>query len=436
MQEIDSLHPSLAIGDTNDGVRHLSVSFDGEAEDAPGELDVARRGLATGKADHGTGRVPGQWLRSDRDGRLRCDGERLDVLPERGDRRRKFVARDEHGWLGGTSRRGPEEACDEQESGRKASHPGMIRGCMSEIALSCEGLVKRYGDVVAVNGVDLTIRAGECFGLLGPNGAGKTTTVEILEGLNQPDAGTVRVLGRSWSQDARALRERIGIQLQETQLSEKLTVLETIALFRSFYAKGLEPREVMRIVQLEEKERAWVRKLSGGQKQRLSLAVALVGDPEILFLDEPTTGLDPQARRQVWDIIADVKSRGGTVLLTTHYMEEAERLCDRIAIVDRGKVIALDTPSGLIARLGAEHVLEIETESLPNLERLRTLLDVRDLRIDGTIVSLTVREVHRAVPALLEELATQSVALTRLTTHHATLEDVFVAMTGRHLREN
>jgi ABC-2 type transport system ATP-binding protein len=315
-------------------------------------------------------------------------------------------------------------------------HPAIIRGCMADIALFCEGLVKRYGDVVAVDGLDLTIHAGECFGLLGPNGAGKTTTVEILEGLNEPDAGTVRVLGHDWSRNARTLRERIGIQLQETQLSEKLTVLETITLFRSFYAKGLAPEEVMRIVRLEEKEKVWVRKLSGGQKQRLSLAVALVGDPEILFLDEPTTGLDPQARRQVWDVIADVKARGGTVLLTTHYMEEAERLCDRIAIVDRGKVIALDTPAGLIARLGAEHVLEIETESLPDLQRLRNLVDVRDLRLDGTIVSLTVREVHRAVPALLDELAAQSVTLTRLTTHHATLEDVFVGMTGRHLREN
>ena len=219
---------------------------------------------------------------------------------------------------------------------------------MSRIALRGSRLVKRYGEVVAVDGLDLEVRAGECFGLLGPNGAGKTTTVEILEGLTAPDGGTVEILGRSWSDDPRGLRERIGIQLQETQLAEKLTVLETITLFRSFYRKGLDPAEVMRIVQLEDKEKAWVRKLSGGQKQRLSLAAALVGDPEILFLDEPTTGLDPQSRRQVWDLVSAYKARGGTVLLTTHYMEEAERLCDRVAVVDHGRIIEEGTPRGLI----------------------------------------------------------------------------------------
>jgi len=296
---------------------------------------------------------------------------------------------------------------------------------MSTIAIECRGLTKRYGDVVAVDGLDLSVRTGECFGLLGPNGAGKTTTVEILEGISEPDSGGVVILGESWTNGAASLRERIGIQLQETQLAEKLTVLETITLFRSFYRR-----------RLEEKEKAWVRKLSGGQKQRLSLAAALVGDPEILFLDEPTTGLDPQARRQVWDVIAEVRSRGGTVLLTTHYMEEAERLCERVAIVDRGKVIALDTPAGLIAGLGAEHVLEIETDPAPDLARLQGLTGVRHARIDGGIVSLTVGEVHVAVPALLDELAAASIGLKRLTTHHATLEDVFVAMTGRHLRES
>ena len=307
---------------------------------------------------------------------------------------------------------------------------------MSTIAIECRGLTKRYGDVVAVDGLDLSVRTGECFGLLGPNGAGKTTTVEILEGISEPDSGGVVILGESWTNGAASLRERIGIQLQETQLAEKLTVLETITLFRSFYRRGLEPRDVMRIVRLEEKEKAWVRKLSGGQKQRLSLAAALVGDPEILFLDEPTTGLDPQARRQVWDVIAEVRSRGGTVLLTTLNMEEAERLCERVAIVDRGKVIALDTPAGLIAGLGAEHVLEIETDPAPDLARLQGLTGVRHARIDGGIVSLTVGEVHVAVPALLDELAAASIGLKRLTTHHATLEDVFVAMTGRHLRES
>jgi len=306
---------------------------------------------------------------------------------------------------------------------------------MNEIALRCTGLVKRYQHVLAVAGIDLQVRGGECFGLLGPNGAGKTTTVEIFEGLLTPDEGSVEVLGRRWGRHERELRERIGIQLQETQLADKLTVLETLTLFRSFYRRGRAPKDVMKIVQLEEKAKAWVRKLSGGQRQRLSLACALVCDPDLLFLDEPTTGLDPQSRRQVWDVIADFRARGGTVLLTTHYMEEAERLCDRVAILDQGKVIALDTPARLIASLGAEHVVELQTEAPPDLDRLRALPDVEALRTEDGALSFTVREVHRAVPALLDELSRQQVTLTRLTTHHATLEDVFVTLTGRHLRE-
>ncbi|HEX6850289.1 MAG TPA: ABC transporter ATP-binding protein [Candidatus Polarisedimenticolaceae bacterium] len=303
-------------------------------------------------------------------------------------------------------------------------------------ALRCEGLIKRYGDLVAVAGVDLEVRRGECFGLLGPNGAGKTTTVEIFEGLNAADAGRVEILGSTWAEGGDRLRERIGIQLQETELADKLTVIEVLTLFRSFYRRGHAPEHAMRAVGLEEKRDAWVRKLSGGQKQRLSLACALVCDPEILFLDEPTTGLDPQSRRQVWEIVGGFREKGGTVLLTTHYMEEAQRLCDRVAIVDRGKVIALGTPRELIASLGAEHVVEIECdEASPDVEALRGLPDVQAVRSENGVTSLTVLTMHTAVPAILAELERQKLPLSRLTTHHATLEDVFVALTGRHLRE-
>src|SRR3982751_3097133 len=225
-------------------------------------------------------------------------------------------------------------------------------------ALRVVGLRKRYADVVAVDGLDLTVSAGECFGLLGPNGAGKTTTIEICEGLTVPDEGIVEVLGRRWDDDEHALRERLGIQLQETQLAEKLTVEETVRLFRSFYSRGRDVDEVIDLVQLNEKRGARVGKLSGGQKQRLALACAMVGDPELLFLDEPTTGLDPQSRRQLWDLIDEFKAMGKTIVLTTHYMDEAEILCDRVAIVDHGKVIALGTPRELIGSLGSEHVVD------------------------------------------------------------------------------
>jgi ABC-2 type transport system ATP-binding protein len=226
--------------------------------------------------------------------------------------------------------------------------------------LRVRGLQKAYADVVAVNGLDLEIAPGECFGLLGPNGAGKTTTIEICEGLLEADAGEVTVLGMTWERDERALRERLGIQLQETQLGEKLTVQETIVLFRSFYQRGMDVNRVIERVQLEEKRHARVGKLSGGQKQRLALACSIVGDPDLLFLDEPTTGLDPQSRRQLWELIEEFKSSGRTTVLTTHYMDEAEVLCDRVAIVDHGKVIALGSPRQLIESLGAEHVVEFE----------------------------------------------------------------------------
>src|SRR5690242_20160371 len=247
---------------------------------------------------------------------------------------------------------------------------------MSTQALRCVGLVKRFADVTAVNGLDLEVFTGECFGLLGPNGAGKTTTVEILEGLTPSDEGTVELLGQRWTRgDNRALRERIGVQLQETQLAEKVTVVETLRLFRSFYQRGHNVDEVIHTVALEEKRNARVGKLSGGQKQRLAVACALVSDPELLFLDEPTTGLDPQSRRQLWDVVQQFKARGRTVLLTTHYMDEAERLCDRVAVVDRGKVIALGTPAELVASLGGQQVIELALEdgiALPDPE-LRAL---------------------------------------------------------------
>ena len=304
------------------------------------------------------------------------------------------------------------------------------------LALLCRGLVKRYDDVVAVDGLDLEVPAGECFGLLGPNGAGKTTTIEILEGLNVPDSGDVRVLGERWGAGHdRALRERLGIQLQETKLTDKLSVRETVTLFRSFYDRGPEPDAVIRRVALEEKANAWVVKLSGGQRQRLSVACALVNDPEVLFLDEPTTGLDPQSRRQLWDLIEDFKRDGRTVLLTTHYMDEAERLCDRVAIVDHGKIIALGTPAELIASLGAEHVVEFRVEGTPDLAAIGRLDGVTQARVEGPGFALIVREPHVAIPGLLAELKRQDLPLASLTTHHATLEDVFVSLTGRTLRD-
>ncbi len=308
----------------------------------------------------------------------------------------------------------------------------------AQVAVRCQGLRKRYGEVVAVDGLDLEVRVGECFGLLGPNGAGKTTTVEILEGLLEPDAGELEILGMRWGRDDRALRQRLGVQLQETQLAEKLSVQETLRLFRTFFHRGREVEEVLRLVGLEEKRTAWVSRLSGGQQQRLALACALVSQPELLFLDEPTTGLDPQSRRALWELVLQFKASGGSVLLTTHYMEEAERLCDRVAIVDHGRVIALGTPNELIAALGAEHVVEFALAGGGGTsdEWLSDIPGVRDVRRERDGIFLTVSEVHRTVPALLAALEQHGLELANLTTHGATLEDVFVSLTGRHLRDD
>jgi ABC-2 type transport system ATP-binding protein len=303
-------------------------------------------------------------------------------------------------------------------------------------AIRCHGLVKRYGDVVAVDGLDLEVEPGECFGLLGPNGAGKTTTVEILQGVLRADAGDVELLGLRWGRDDRALRQRIGTQLQETLFPEKLTVLETVTMFRSFYRHGMAPDAALALVGITEKQRAWVKNLSGGQRQRLALAVALVSEPELLFLDEPTAGLDPQARRALWDIIRALRAQGRTVVLTTHYMDEAERLCDRVAVVDAGRVIALGTPRELIATLGAEHVVEFAVvDGAAPPDALARVPGVRAVHQEDGMIRLTVVQVHEAVPALIGALREQGLELTELITHHATLEDVFLHLTGRTLRD-
>ena len=374
---------------------------------------------------------------------------------------------------------------------------GVIAASSRGPALLIRGLRKAFADVKAVDGIDLEVARGECFGLLGPNGAGKTTTIEICEGLTEPDAGTVELLGLNWRTGAKELRQRIGIQLQETQFPDKLTVEETLRLFRSFYRRGITVDDSIKMAQLEEKRRARIGGLSGGQKQRLAMATALVGDPELLFLDEPTTGLDPQARRHLWDLVEGLKEAGRTIILTTHYMDEAERLCDRVAIMDHGHVIALGTPQQLIATVGGEDIVEfavcesqvpkagpgapgmgsnrlsdqsegeglrfpaLATETnrkdgarevvakgggrevvakdgareLVDVTRLREIPGVQSHRVDDELHQLSVSELHTAVPRIFAALEEQGLHLSEFRTHSATLEDVFVRLTGRNLRD-
>jgi ABC-2 type transport system ATP-binding protein len=313
-------------------------------------------------------------------------------------------------------------------------------------SLLLKGVRKAFADVQAVDGLDLEVGRGECFGLLGPNGAGKTTTIEICEGLTEPDAGTVEVLGLSWRTGAGELRQRIGIQLQETQFPDKLTVEETLRMFRSFFKRGISVDESIRTAQLEEKRSSRVGVLSGGQKQRLAMACALVGDPELLFLDEPTTGLDPQARRHLWDLVDELKQAGRTIILTTHYMDEAERLCDRVAIMDHGKVIALGTPQQLIGTVGGEDIVEFAVSAgdasaderghaLVNVAQLEAISGIHSHRVDAGLHQLSVSELHLAVPRIFAVLREQGLHLSEFRTHSATLEDVFVRLTGRNLRD-
>ena len=304
-------------------------------------------------------------------------------------------------------------------------------------ALLLQGLRKEFADVVAVDGLDLEVARGECFGLLGPNGAGKTTTIEICEGLTSADGGSVQLLGLDWKQNARQLREAIGIQLQETQFPEKLSVEEVITLFRSFFRSGLTVDQAIAMAQLEEKRKSRCGGLSGGQKQRLAMACALVGDPQLLFLDEPTTGLDPQARRNLWELVDQLKGAGRTIILTTHYMDEAERLCDRVAVMDHGRILALGTPKELIASIGGEQIVEfaVSGDGAVDPAPLTAIPGVRSHTLQAGRHQLSVTELHTTVPLIFAAIAAQGLGLAEFRTHSATLEDVFVALTGRKLRD-
>jgi ABC-2 type transport system ATP-binding protein len=295
-----------------------------------------------------------------------------------------------------------------------------------------EGLRKRYGEVRAVDGISFAVREGEVFGLVGPNGAGKTTTLEILEGLRPADEGSVQVAGIDARREPRRLREHIGVQLQATALFERLTVTETLELFGALYPRRLPPSELLRTVHLEEKADEWTERLSGGQRQRLAVALALVNDPRVVFLDEPTTGLDPQARRSLWDVVSRMRGTGKTILLTTHYMEEAERLCDRVGVVDHGKLLALDTPRNLVLSLGERHAVEF---SGGRPEDFAALPGVEEHRAEDGHVVLYTRELERTVGAVFEKARRENLAIEGFRVRNPSLDDVFIQLTGRRIRE-
>ena len=297
-----------------------------------------------------------------------------------------------------------------------------------------EDLKKYYGKTKAVDGISFSVRAGEVFGMLGPNGAGKSTTIEMVEGLRVPDSGSVSVLGLRQPKAARSIKRRIGIQLQTTSLYPRLTVTEILDLFRTFYdgQQTVPTADLIRMVDLGEKSDTRSKQLSGGQKQRLSVALALVNDPEILFLDEPTTGMDPQARRKLWDVIEHLKARGKTILLTTHYMEEAEQLCDRVAIVDHGHIIELGAPAELVSRYFHEIAIQFQASGTP--DEFAALPGASHATAEDGTVTVYSADVPRTMTALLER-ESNGHGLNNLNVHSATLEDVFLKLTGRALRD-
>ena len=294
-------------------------------------------------------------------------------------------------------------------------------------------LTKSYGEVRAVDGISFSVGQGEVFGLVGPNGAGKTTTWEILEGLRHADRGAIHVAGLDLRKDRRKLRERIGVQLQATALFERLTAKETLDVFGSMYARSLPPDELLALVNLEEKADDWTEKLSGGQRQRLAVALALVNDPEVVFLDEPTTGLDPQARRSLWDVIAKLRDTGKTIMLTTHYMEEAERLCQRVGVMDHGKILALDEPGQLIRSLEQRDAVEFAANGDPSA--FGTLPGVEEMNVEDGRVTLYTRQLETTLTAVFEQARLRGMNIEDFRVRNASLEDVFLQLTGRRIRE-
>ena len=305
----------------------------------------------------------------------------------------------------------------------------------TDTVISCTDLRKTYGTVKAVDGVTFEVRQGEIFGLLGPNGAGKTTTVEMLEGLRSPDGGTLEVLGIDVAAHPDDLKERIGVALQTAELYPKLTVVEVLDLFRTFYQRSLPTEQLISFLDLGERRNGRTKELSGGQRQRLAVALALVNDPEVVFLDEPTTGLDPAARRSLWDLIEQLKAQGKTILLTTHYMEEAETLCDRLAIMDHGHIIEMGTVGEVVARRFKERAVQFDRIEGLDDERLAAMKAVSSVKHDDDVVLLYTSDVPATISDLLEATETLGVEANNLTVRRATLEDVFLDLTGRALRD-